>query len=340
MSRIFLGVASLAVAAMLAGAAPSAHAQIKLRVADSYPITHLGVEFAKIWNKRVEELTGGKVKIDYFPAEQLAKSADLLDAAINRVADITYVGPLYISDRVPLSTVAAIPLVGNVSDPEALSMAYWKLANNELNEFEFKPQGVRVVRASVTFPYQMMTTRKQVFKMEDLKGLKIRSSGGIQEKSIEALGAVAVSIPAPDLYPAVQRGTVDGLVFNLPTLPGYKLQELIKYTTTNVNLGLFPTTYVINEKTWAGLPKDVQDAMLKAGEESVAVEVKAYLAREVKLMEEFKQRKVEAYTLPDAEIARWSKTLDPVNKAWVADLEKSGKPAGKVLAAWEKLLTK
>jgi TRAP-type C4-dicarboxylate transport system substrate-binding protein len=324
----------------LFGAMRDASAQIKLRVADSFPITHPNVEVARFWNKRVEELTQGKVKIDYFPAEQLAKSADLLDAAINRIADITYVGPLYISDRVPLATVAAIPMVGNVTDPEALSMAYHKIARAEITEHEMLPQGVRVVRATATFPYQMITTKKQVNRMEDLQGLKIRSSGGIQEKSIEALGAVPVSIPAPDLYPAVQRGTVDGMVFNLPTVPGYKLQELVKFTTTNVNLGMFPITYVINESRWKSLPEDVQQAMLQAGDEAVAFESAIYRKREEALFKEFERRRVTAYELSSAEIARWSKKLDPIKQAWVADLEKSGKPASKVLARWEVLVTK
>lgn len=333
-------IVSLAVLAVATIATTPALAQIKLRVADSFPITHPNVEVARFYNKRVEELSGGKVKLDYFPAEQLAKSADLLDAAINRIADITYVGPLYLSDRVPLATVAAIPLIGNVSDPYELSLAYSKLAQAELNQAEMLPQGVRVIRATATFPYQMMTTKKQVLKLEDLKGLKIRSSGGIQEKSIEALGAVPVAIPAPDLYPAVQRGTVDGLVFNLPTVPGYKLQELVKFTTTNVNLGAFPITYVMNEKSWQNMPKDVQEILLKAGEEAVAFETQLYLKRQEALFKEFTTRKINAYEVEPAEIARWSKVLDPIKQAWIADLEKSGKPARRVYTAWEKLLTK
>ena len=224
----------LACAGLALCAATSVAAQeITLRVADSYPTTHINAINAKTWMDRVTELTDGKVAFEYFPAEQLGKSTDLLDAALNGIADIVYAPPLYISDRLPLSTIAALPLVGNISDEAALNDAWYKLVLEEINEAELLPQGVRAVRMQVTPAYQIMMRDGKAETLEDLKGKKLRSSGGVQEKSVEALGAIPSAIPAPDLYPAIQRGTVDGSLFNLPTANGYKLQEQLMWSTDN-----------------------------------------------------------------------------------------------------------
>jgi TRAP-type C4-dicarboxylate transport system substrate-binding protein len=336
-------VLSFVTSVAMAGTASFAQAteeEFTLRVADSFPLSHIYVDVNKQWMDRIEELTEGQVTFEYYPAEQLAKSQDLLDAAVNGVSHISYVAPLYVSSRAPLSTVAAIPLVGNVSDHVELSQSYWDLAIDELNEHEYLPQGVRVIRAGVTPAYQMMTVKDPVTTIDDLKGLKIRSSGGIQEESVEALGAIPVGIPAPDLYPALQRGTIDGVVFNIPSSGGYKLQELLGHVTTNVNLGVFPVLYVINENLWQEFPEDIKDAFMTAGSEMVAIDAAAYTNNYEVMEEEFAKHDVNTYEVSSDELSKWSETLKPVQEAWVKNLEDNGLPAEKVFQTWEESLTK
>jgi TRAP-type C4-dicarboxylate transport system substrate-binding protein len=124
--------------------------EFNLRVADSFPTTHQYSKNTKEWLDLITERTDGRITFDYFPAEQLAKSADLLDAAQNGLADMVYAPPLYLSDRLPLSTVTALPLVGNVTDQLALNEAFQSLVRNELNDAEILPLGVRAVRGLVT----------------------------------------------------------------------------------------------------------------------------------------------------------------------------------------------
>jgi TRAP-type C4-dicarboxylate transport system substrate-binding protein len=308
-------------------------------VADSFPTTHQYSINAKAWLDRVTELTNGKVAFKYYPAEQLAKSADLLDAVINGIADIGYVAPLYISDRLPLSSVTALPLVGNVADPQKLSNAFLDLALNQLNDVEYLPQGVRVVRAFVTAPYQLMLREKKIENLEQLKGMKIRSSGGVQEKSVEMLGAVPVAIPAPDLYIALQRGTIDGTLFNTPTAAGYKLEEQLKYSTSNLNLGRFPVLYVINERVWKSLPADTQEAMIQAGREVYPQNIEADAKREAEFAKALEARGGGFYKIPASEMPKWAAALESVRQTWVENVSGHRKPAQKVYARWEDLVT-
>jgi TRAP-type transport system periplasmic protein len=313
--------------------------EFNMRVADSFPTTHQYSENTKEWLDLVTERTDGRVTFDYFPAEQLAKSADLLDAAQNGLADIVYAPPLYLSDRLPLSTVTALPLVGNVTDEQALNDAFQSLATNELNEAELLPLGVRAIRSLVTAPYQIMSREGQISTLGELEGQKMRSSGGVQERSVAGLGAVPVSIPAPDLYPALQRGTVDGTLFNLPTAAGYKLQEQLQYSTDNLNLGLFPVLYVINENVWQTLPEDIQTIMIEAALEVVPTVIEA----DKQGVEEFREG-LEAnggglYQIEDSELASWNERLEPVREEWVERLEGQNKPAQAILDRWTELVT-
>lgn len=80
---------------------------------------------------------------EYFPAQQLAKSADLLDAAQNRIADIVYAPPLYQSARLPLSTVTALPMAASVKveDMAKLNDAWFQMMTDHLNELELLALG-------------------------------------------------------------------------------------------------------------------------------------------------------------------------------------------------------
>lgn len=335
--QLLAGLAAGLAAPMIAR--PAFAGGIALRVADSFPATHPYSINTKKWLDLVTEKTNGEVTFSYFPAEQLAKSADLLDAAQNGIADIVYAPPLYLSDRLPLSTVVALPLVGNVSDQQKLNDAFNTLAMTMLNDVEIEPLGVTTIRSLVTAPYQIMGRKDKFETLDQLGGKKLRSSGGVQERSVHALGAVPVAIPAPDLYPALQRGTVDGALFNLPTAAGYKLQEQLTWSTSNVNLGLFPVLYVMNERKRAELPEDIlkviEDSsravvsdVVQAEREQIDIVAKALEANGGGLFE----------VGPD-QFAQWDQRLTSVRDDWTGSLSAQGKGAEAVLARWSELVT-
>lgn len=336
-SSIFAGLLGFSVAAF--GPVFAQAQEFTLRVADSFPTTHQYSINTRAWLDLITEKTEGRVTFSYFPAEQLAKSADLLDAAQNGIADIVYAPPLYLSDRLPLSTVIGLPLLGNVSDAQALNDAWNELATNELNEIELLPQGVRAVRSLATAPYQVMSRTDRYETLEDLAGKKIRSSGGVQERSVASLTAVPVAIPAPDLYPALQRGTVDGTLFNTPTAAGYKLEEQLTWATDNINLGLFPVLYVINEQVWQGLPADIQQAIVDAAREVVPDVIEADANRIAEFEEGLKKNGGGFYQISSEQLPLWQARLEPVWQEWVDDLSSRNLPAQDILDRWVELVT-
>jgi TRAP-type C4-dicarboxylate transport system substrate-binding protein len=305
---------------------------ITLKVADSFPTNNdLSVEGAVYWMDRVEELTNGQVQFEYFPAEQLGKAASMLDLVKNKIADIAYTAPAYISDKLPLGDVAGLP--GLISSSSQGGAAYWELAQTALLDEEFLKNGVRPVWVTTLPPGQVFTTNKKVESAADFKGVKLRASGGTQEMTIATLGGVPVSIPAPDIFTAMERGTVEGGVVPFTSWKAYQLEKLAKYATNNSNLGSFAVVYTINEEVYQGLPDNVKDAMKQAGDETVD-HVSKHLDNQIKqLEEEFQKIGLEIYSVDEADLKEWGKKVKPVQDEWVKKMEAKGLAGQKVLDA-------
>ena len=102
---------------------------ITLRVADSFPKGHYLVKLVlEPWMEEVKKRTNNAVAFEHYPAQQLGKAADMLKLTQTGVADIGYVAPAYVSDKMPVSEVAMLP--GAFEHSCQGTLAYWKLARN------------------------------------------------------------------------------------------------------------------------------------------------------------------------------------------------------------------
>ncbi len=105
-----IGIATALVLGTFATVPAASAQEITLRAADSFPSGHyIGANLIQVFMDTVSEKTGGKVAFEYFPAQQLGKSADMLSLTQSGVTDIGYVGPSYVSDKMPLSSVGELP---------------------------------------------------------------------------------------------------------------------------------------------------------------------------------------------------------------------------------------
>src|SRR3954451_12634987 len=123
--RISLIFVILVVSSVFARAADP----IKLRVADSFPKGHFIVKLVlEPWMEEVKKRTNNAVSFEYYPAQQLGKAADMLKLTQTGVADIGYVAPGYVSEKMPVSEVAMLP--GGFAHTCQATRAYWKLARS------------------------------------------------------------------------------------------------------------------------------------------------------------------------------------------------------------------
>ena len=101
--------------------------------------------------------------------------------------------------------------------------------------------------------------------VDDYEGTTIRApQSQVLATGLQALGANVEPLPLPDVYQALQNGTVDGVEANLPLIYLQKWYEQAKYVTGNVNFWPFPTVLVVNKAVYDGLSADQQTALTDA----------------------------------------------------------------------------
>jgi TRAP-type C4-dicarboxylate transport system substrate-binding protein len=333
--RAILAASLLAIAGW---SPPTLAQQLKLRVADSFPAGHYIPEVAtKPWMAEVSKLTNNAVTFEHFPAEQLGKAKDLLSLTVSGVADVGYIAPSYISDKLPLSAVAELP--GQFTTACAGTEAYWKLAKpgGLLDKQEFAPNGVRLLFAFVLPPYQVYLAKTKLESLKSLDGQKIRPTSGAVEL-MRRVKAVPVQIPAPEVYESLSRGTIDGVLFPISSVFAYNLQGLLKYSSVGESFGSFVVTYGISERKWKSLPPNVQKAMIDAGEATVKRACKYVDDNEAKDNDKLKQQGVNFVTLPAADHKRLADLMKDGGDVWAETLDKRRKPGSEVLKAYRAAL--
>jgi TRAP-type C4-dicarboxylate transport system substrate-binding protein len=325
-------------------AAPSLAQVIKLTLADQNPEMGWGpVHALQPWVKKVEEATKGKVKIDVFYAQTLVKGPDIWNAVKTGVADMGWCFHGYWADMTPLSDVITLPSLPYIK-AEKGSEVLWKLYEKfPAIQREFKD--VHVCQLWTSHPYYLITSKKQVKTMEDLKGLKIRTTGGPPTEQMKALGAIPVLIPMPDNYQSLDKGIIDGMGAPWEAILSFRLYEVVKYYT------IVPTCAVyfsmsMNKQKWESLPKDVQAAITSVS----GLEAAKFWGRnffdtaEQGVDEQIKKGgyTMIKYTVPPDELARWTKVAgEPLWKEWVKKMESKGRSeAQQVLNATLELLKK
>src|SRR5690606_37748659 len=199
------------VLAMSASVAAAADARV-LRMGETLPAASSLAQTMMEWAETVEAKSEGRLKIQYFPGGQIVGAKDSLDLLLSGTVDIAYTAPLREASRLALSAVPALP--GLPGGAVQLTEAYLDLMQGTLFDIELKDLGIVPLLAILTPQYEIMTVQKKVLGKSDMGGLKIRSAGGVQGDTVKALGAVPVSISAPETYTALQRKTVDGALFS------------------------------------------------------------------------------------------------------------------------------
>ena len=329
-----IGKTALAVVAAVAlGAA--AHAQTKIKIADSFPVGHYLPRY--VTTPMIERLKASPaakgIEFEYYPAEQMGKAKDFLSLVQSGVIDIAYVAPGFVSDKMPLSVVAELPLPFSGSCQGTL--AYWNLAKpgGLLDKKEFAPNGVRLLFTTVLPPYQIVT-RKPFDSIKDIEGMKIRTSGSAKELLLKKLKAIPVLMPTPDVYESLSRGTIDGVLFPFNSLPPYEIHKLSKTSTIGENFGTFVANWVISEKRFQSLPPALQQELTAMGEQIVRSTCAQIEKDEAGDIEKVKAAGVKMITLSPADKAIVQAATHDVAKDWAETLDKRGKSGTEVLNAF------
>ncbi|MHB9150883.1 MAG: TRAP transporter substrate-binding protein [Thermoleophilia bacterium] len=312
--------------------------QITLKMADSVPVSHIAARVsAKVFIDRVSELTNGKVKVEYYPAEQLGKQKDMLDLNSKGVADIVDLGVSFLAGQLPLTTVMILPELDNAAVGAAV---FKQVLDIGAVADEFSRYGIRPLWGNTTPPYNVVTRDEQVTRPADLAGMKLKTSGGFYNVIAEAYGISPVTVPSPETYEAIQRGVVEGVLFSYPAVDSYKLTDVVKYITYGANFGSYANVFTINEKKWQGLPDEVKDAIAVAADDAAVASAQAWDEEEARLLVEFEKGGMEVYRIATEKQGEWAQPAEGLSKVWIESMKEKGLPGAEVYKVFEEALQK
>jgi TRAP-type mannitol/chloroaromatic compound transport system substrate-binding protein len=216
--RRFLKGTALATAATLA--APSvvkAQGAINMRWQSTWPAKDIFHEYAIDFAKKVNDMTGGDLKIEVLPAGAVVPAFQLLDAVSKGVLDGGHGVLVYhYGKQTALALWGSGP--GYAMDANMLLSWHKYGGGKELLEEIFKGIGANVV----SFPYGPMPTqplgwyKKPITKADDFKGLKFRTVG-ISIDVFQGMGAAVNALPGGEIVAAMDRGLLDAAEFNNAT---------------------------------------------------------------------------------------------------------------------------
>jgi TRAP-type C4-dicarboxylate transport system substrate-binding protein len=302
-------------------------APIALRHAHQNPDTGWSsTNCVEVWNKNVEKATGDKVKIQTFYGQTLAKGKDMYNSVKSGITDIGWCFHGYWPGMTPVADVVSLPALP-FTTAEKGSEVLWKLYE-QFPEVKNDFKDVQVLLLYTSAPYNLITTKKPVATMADLKGLKIRMTGGPPTDMLAALGGVPMLIAMPDVYLSMQKGVIDGMGAPDEAIQAFRLYEVVEHHLAAV----FPAVYFsisMNKSKWNSLPKDVQDAIMSEGalKGSKFWGKTWFDALTPVMMENIQKegRKINFTKLADEERAKWREIGgEPIWAKWVKEMEGKG----------------
>ncbi len=307
-----------------AGAAPpDAKPEFILRCAGTMPIDHFMTKSLDYYAKLINERTKGRMKIEVYPSNQLFSDKDLPKALPSGAADMAQVNMAMWAGLVPPLAVFDIPFFFRDRNHYNQSLDAPKIRN--LLDGEFENKGVKIL-FWMDYGFMTLIAKKPIKTLEDFKGKRIRGYGEISTEMINNLGGAAVFLSVGEVYMALQRGTMDGVLTSLGTAYERKFYEVVK------NLLLFkdgelnvPPPVLINLKKFNGLPPEMQSTLTAAGKEAQ----RWAFAQCQKGMEEFtvrmKEKGMDIYNLSDKERQRWTEVNQNILSHYLGRTGKVGK---------------
>ena len=223
--RMTLGASALAILALtLLPQQPVAAQPVRLIFASESPAGTPNTVFFSQWANRVSEQSKGKLKIDVRDGETLANFITAYDRVSDDVVQIGWIIHALVGNRFPLSDVSGLPFLAE--DNVACSAASWRLYQSGLLDAEYKDI-VPIWFGCLTTNY--LHWAKPPKQVDDLAGAKFRVPSKIAAQAIQLLGGTPISMTGGEMYEALQRGTVDGVVTSWAGFEPYKLAEVTTY---------------------------------------------------------------------------------------------------------------
>jgi TRAP-type C4-dicarboxylate transport system substrate-binding protein len=234
---------------------PAFAQQEELKLATFVPMSH--IIMAKVlgpWAEELSKASSGRLTVRMFPSMQLGgKPPELYRQTARGISDICFTLPGYTSNDFPMMQLTELP--GMASSAEDGTRKIWQHFDKFLGR-DFSE--TKVLGLWNSDSAALMTKTKPIRRLEDLRGMKVRTPSAAQSAQIEALGGTPIDMPANQIYNALDRGVVDAAMIPMSGAIDFKLIEVARYFTTNAPVGRSNFLVAMNKQRYEKLPADLR----------------------------------------------------------------------------------
>ena len=282
------------------------------------------------WAKKVEEASGGKLKMTVHHGGAILKGDEAYRGTQTGIVDAAH----YVMDRQQgfiINTVMSLPFMGWPGQVETGEI-YAKL-REDFPEVRGEFKGVIPYVFCMMPPSHIHTSKKAVKTPADLKGMKFHGAEVALVRTMGEAGATPIELDIADMYMALDRGLVEGVMNHFPVLKVFGVLEILKYHTIfgDGGMNMVPMGIIFNEEKWNSYPPDIQKLLTDSAHFYTEMFYKGDLGFQKMVIGEAKEKNHTFTYLTPKDIKEWYNLVKgPVHDTWIKEAESKGLPGKKV----------
>lgn len=280
----------------------------------------------------VKAKTDGNFTIKLGWGSVLAQPAENIDGLKIGAFEAALIATNFHPGKAPTLTLPSLPFLplSNLKVQKRVLTDFYKLPAVEADA---KRWNMIVFSPVINPTYELMGKGAPPKTIADLKGRRVRATGESGD-ALKLVGAVITNFATPELYGAMERGVTDAIALSLENFKVMKIDELSKWYSTNLGLGMTVGVYGANLDAWGKLPASYRQLIADAGEKGLTRQI-AVLDDAIKSAEEgYRARGLMPVAFAAKDMEEFRKIAGrPIWDAYVKELESKGYP-GRDLLDW------
>jgi len=322
--RRFLKTAALGTA--LAGAlmmgAGQAHAATTWKIQSVWDAGTVGYDLFEEWCEGIKEKSGGELIFKPFPAKAVAADNNaLFEAVRNGVLQGMNPFTLYWSGKIPASVFLSSYPAGP-DQPHQWDTMFYSMGMLEKTREIYKKYGLFYV-GPIQHDSNIIHSKKPVNTLDDLKGMKIRVPGGMVAEVFQQFGVSTVSLPGSDIFPALEKGTIDAADYVGPAV-NYELgfsqvTDYIIFGPPGVMSIYQPVDLMdltVNLRNWNNLDPKLQKLVEDEVRNYSQIHYLTIQKRNIEAMKKFRADGDTVTRLSQADLAEFRRAAIPIWYKW------------------------
>lgn len=303
------GVLAVAMLASVATGGIASAQQIKAKLGHAMPQEHPQAVALTRFAELANTYTEGRVKVNVYHGGMLGGDDKMLQSTQSGTQEMFYGSLAPIAGKIKEVQVFDFPfLFNNMKEVDAVFLG--PIGTTLMQKLE--PHNLHGVAWGETGFRQLSNNKHEVKTADDIKGLKVRvMQNQVALDSWKAIGANALPMSYAEVFTALETGALDGQENPYIHMYANKIYEVQKYGTTT-NHVYTPCILVASKKFWEALTPADQDAIVKAGKESMVYLRQLMDEGNAKVVAELEEQGMTVTTLPDAELAKLRAATLPV----------------------------